>query len=200
PWRASREVVPVLVTLRQAAWEDCWVAATFLRARSIRIGREIAPYGLVAKGQSWYVVWVGRSGDVRVDNAAAVIGASLLDETFDRPPEFDLTRFWTRWAASHEASRSSFGVRLRAHHGVLSMLETDSRRPIEPIDAVDGVPSPPWVEVVVEFDDFEQARASLLAYGGAVDVIEPQALRLSILDYAARILEAGRGAIGPEAE
>ena len=43
--------------------------------------------------------------------------------------------------------------------------------------------------VGIAFDDFEQARALLLAYGGAVEVLEPLALRLSIADYAEQIAQ-----------
>jgi predicted DNA-binding transcriptional regulator YafY len=43
--------------------------------------------------------------------------------------------------------------------------------------------------VGIAFDDFEQARALLLACGGAVEVLEPLALRLSIADYAEQIAQ-----------
>lgn len=41
----------------------------------------------------------------------------------------------------------------------------------------------------MEFDHFEHARTSLLGYGNAVKVIEPDALRLSIADFAQQIVE-----------
>ena len=193
PWRASRAVVPTLATLRQAVWEDRRVVVTFLRARLMRIEREIAPYGLVAKGKSWYVVWAGEGGKVRVDNVTAVTDAVLLDSTFARPAEFDLAGFWTAWSASHEANRPVFEVCLRVLPEVLPLLERDARRPIDLVqpsqqDAV----SPPWVEVIVAFGDFEKARGALLACGGAAEVIEPEALRLSVEDYARQTLRAYR--------
>jgi predicted DNA-binding transcriptional regulator YafY len=43
------------------------------------------------------------------------------------------------------------------------------------------------IEVEMTFDHFEHARSALLAFGGAVEVIEPEALRLSIADFARRI-------------
>jgi len=45
-----------------------------------------------------------------------------------------------------------------------------------------------FIDVEMAFDSFEHARAALLAYGGAVEVIEPDALRLSIADFARRIV------------
>ena len=188
PWRSSRESIPTLATLRQAVWEDRWVAAVFLRAKLIQVEHEIAPYGLVAKGKSWYVVWSGRNGDVRVDNAASVIGAVLIDESFRRAPAFDLARFWTSWAASHEASRPVLEVHLRVRADVVGSLKRTIRPPIEPIESANSSASRPWVKLIAGFDDFEQARALLLAYGGAVEVIEPESLRLSVEDYARQTL------------
>ena len=197
PWRASRMAIPTLAVLRQAAWEDRRALATFLRARRVRIEREIAPYGLVAKGKSWYVVWAGEDGKVRVDNATSVTDAVLLDSTFTRPAEFDLPGFWTAWSASYEASRSVFEVCLRASPTVLPLLERDARRPIEPVRPGDGAD---WVEAIVAFDSFEQARGALLACGGAAEVIEPEALRLSVEDYARQTFRVYRSQDMPMAE
>jgi predicted DNA-binding transcriptional regulator YafY len=187
PWRASRERIPTLSTLRQAVWEDRWVRATFLRVRQIPIEHEIAPYALVAKGRAWYVVWRRRDGELRVDRASDVIEAKLMDETFDRPPGFDLAGFWTAWAAAYETSRWFFPVTLRTTAEALPSLERDLGRRIRRTgDAEQGSMS---IEVEMTFDHFEHARAALLAYGGAVEVIEPDALRLSIADFGRRIVE-----------
>ena len=37
------------------------------------------------------------------------------------------------------------------------------------------------------FESLEAARARLLSFGGGVEVLEPQALRCSIADFAAQI-------------
>jgi len=80
PWHASRELVPTLSTLRQAVWEDRWLRAMLLRARQIPVEHEIAPYGLVAKGRVWYVIWRRRNGELRVDRASDVIEARLMED------------------------------------------------------------------------------------------------------------------------
>jgi hypothetical protein len=45
------------------------------------------------------------------------------------------------------------------------------------------------MEVEMQVDHFEHARAALLACGGAVEVVKPDALRLPIADFAQRIVE-----------
>jgi len=184
-WSASHVSLPALSTFRQAVWEDRWVRATFLRARLVPIEREIAPHGLVAKGSAWYVVWKGREGELRVDRVAAAIETELLDEQFERPAGFDLEEFWTTWAAAYEASRPFFQAVVGVRSDVLSQLEHDLGRRIERARTSEIGSS--WAEVSMTFDDFEQARALLLAFGGAVEVLEPSALRLSIADYGLQI-------------
>lgn len=44
-----------------------------------------------------------------------------------------------------------------------------------------------WSHVELFFASFEEARSKLLSFGGAVKVIEPLALKCSILDYAEQI-------------
>jgi len=187
PWHASREVIPTLSTLRQAVWEDRWVRATLLRVRQIPVEHEIAPYALVAKGRAWYVAWRRRNGELRVDLASDVIGAELMDETFSRPRGFDPAEFWTKWAAAYEASRWFFPVTLRAMAEVLPHIERNFGRHIR--RTAHAEQGSMYTEVEMGFDHFEHARAALLAYGGAVEVIEPDALRLSIADFARRIVE-----------
>ena len=186
PWHASRESVPALTTLRQGGWEDRWVRATFLRMRAIPIEHDIAPIGLVAKGRTWYVVWQKR-GDERlvVDRASDIIEAELLEESFERAPGFDLAAFWTAWASEYEANRWFFPVTLLAEPDAVPELRRDLGRHVLQTGATE--PDTGRIEVQMTFDHFEHARASLLAYGGAVEVLEPDALRFSIADFAQRI-------------
>jgi len=187
PWHASREAVPTLSILRQAVWEDRWLRATLLRVRQIPIEHEIAPYGLVAKERVWYVVWRRRDGELRVDRASDVVEAELLEDTFDRPPGFDLGEFWTTWATEYEENRWFFTVTVRVMTEALAELAGALGRYIR--RTADSEQGSTVIDVEMAFDGFEHARAALLAYGGAVEVIEPDALRLSIADFAQRIVE-----------
>lgn len=45
-----------------------------------------------------------------------------------------------------------------------------------------------WAVIDVAFPRFEEARLRLLALGGAVEVIHPQALRASMADFAEQIM------------
>ncbi len=186
PWHASHQAIPTLAALRQAVWGDRWVRGTLLRVRQIPIDHEMAPYGLVAKGRTWYVVWRRRDGRLSVDRASDVVSAELTDETFERPSDFDLAEFWTEWASAYEASRWPYSVRIRLARENLPRLERDLGRHIEGTDDIESKSS--RVEIRMTFDYLDQARTALLPYGGAVEVVEPDALRLSIADFAKQVV------------
>jgi len=187
PWRPSVEAIPTLSALRRAVWEDRWVRATLIRVRRIRIEHEMAPYSLVAKGRVWYVVWQGSDCRIRVDRASDVVEAELTDRTFNRPAGFDLETFWTQWTAEYEAGLWFFEVRARVRQDVLPEIEHDLDRHIQHTDA--SLEDKKWVLVELAFDHFEHARATLLAFGGAVEVLQPEALRQSIAAYAQSIVD-----------
>jgi len=187
PWHATHESVPSLTTLRQAVWEDRWVHARCLRVQQIPIEHEMAPFGLVAKGRAWYVVWQRRDGRLHVDRASDILEPRLLEETFVRPSGFDLEAFWTTWAADVESNRWFFPVTLRVSRDALPELERTLGRRIQRSGDVDSGSA--RIEVRMSFDRFEHARASLLACGNAVEVLAPDALRLSIADFARKIAQ-----------
>ena len=53
---------------------------------------------------------------------------------------------------------------------------------------VESCPGGIWRRIIVKFDYLEKARRELLPFGGAVVVLEPFALRMSMADYARQIL------------
>jgi len=189
-WDTSREVLPILPALRRAVWESRWVRVTFLRARQIPIEREIAPHGLVAKGTAWYVVWRSRDETMRVDRVASALAATILDEGFDRKEGFDLESFWTTWAQAFGESRAYLSVKARASTDAVAQLEHSLGQHINQVSEKDADEG--FREISLSFGTFAQARGLLLAYGNAVEVLEPMALRLSIADFAEQTVKLYR--------
>jgi predicted DNA-binding transcriptional regulator YafY len=124
-----------------------------------------------------------------VYRAADVIEARLLDETFTRCADFDLVEFWQKWCDGVEQNRPRYEVTLRlaphfvpqAHHylGEVVRALIEQTAPDE-----QG-----RVQIVVAFESLEEARARCLSLGHAVEVLAPEALRLSVIDHAEQILK-----------
>lgn len=143
---------------------------------------DAAPYGLVLCGDAWLLVCEtnGRMRDIAVGE---LIGLDVLNETFTRPPNFDLKAIWAK--LSEEASpRPSYTVTLRAApHLRRASLEKLGLSYAELETEPDG-----WRRVQITFDHELNALKAVLGLGGGVEVVVPEALRLTVQDYAMQIL------------
>jgi predicted DNA-binding transcriptional regulator YafY len=187
----TEEVAPCLPLIYRAAWDDRAVAITrrvrFASFVEAQIEQVIAPYGLVAKAGVWHII-AACNDRLQVYRAADVIEAHVLNETFARDAAFDLAEFWQQWCDNVERDRPRYNVTLRlAPHFV----------PIAPHYLGDQVcaaiaPATPdeqgRLTIEVVFESLEDARARCLSLGYAVEVLHPEALRVSIIDYAQQIL------------
>ena len=185
-WFQSAEPSLVLQTLYQAVWHDHRVRLTLHVGPPVDgpVTCEVAPYGLVAKASLWHLV-CDRDGHLRVYATSEMLAAQELPAAFDRPDDFDLARFWTAWCADVERGRPSFTTQVRVAPDLWPKLTwylgRDAAVPVAPC----GDPGPgEWPRVQMTFGSFEEARARLLGLGGAVEVVEPLALRLSLADFA----------------
>jgi predicted DNA-binding transcriptional regulator YafY len=178
-WNRSSESVPHLPALQDAVWRD----------RRLRIlygdpcpsERVLDPLGLVAKGSVWYLV-ARIDGDIRSYRVGRVKEATILDETFVRPADFDLEAFWKSSSEQFKGRLPRYEVVIRTREIV--WLKTMIR--YGGIDAIDG-------DVVrLHFDAPEVAKAMLLGLGDQVEVIEPADLRESIVEAARSIVNRNR--------
>ena len=151
----------------------------------------VAPYGIVAKAGVWYLVY-SRVNVVRVRRVSHLIDVGQTDETFARPDNFDLELFWRRWCRDYEENRPHYPVLLRvAPHFMTELTRSfDNRIHIIPKRSID-LPAPMqegWETVEIVFESLQAARASILGYGAAVEILAPLPLRLSVRDFAEQIV------------
>jgi predicted DNA-binding transcriptional regulator YafY len=189
-WFQETDAVPHLPVIYRAVWDDRLAAIT-LRVRfaafvESHLEQVIAPYGLVAKAGVWHII-AAREDQLRVYRAADVIAARLLDETFTRYADFDLAEFWQGWCEGAERERPRYTVTLRlAPHFVPIAQHYLGGEVRTPIDHT-APDEQGRVTIRVVFESLEDARARCLSLGYAVEVLEPEALRKSIIDYAEQI-------------
>jgi predicted DNA-binding transcriptional regulator YafY len=187
-WFQSEQEVPSLHVIQQALWQDrrlrMKVRWEFFNTEFEQIAE---PYGLVAKANVWYLVY-GRGGSAQVRRVSQIVGAEMLPESFTRPAGFDLQKFWENWCRDYE-SQPGFRARVRVSPQAIPFLgklagERLHRHPAqeEPPDA-EG-----WVTLELPFESFTAARTRLLGLGRAVEVLEPEALRKSLIDFAEQIV------------
>ncbi|MEU5867153.1 WYL domain-containing protein [Nonomuraea sp. NPDC047529] len=101
-WGEHRRTRPALVNLLEDA---------VVRRRAVRLtysGRErvVAPYGLVDKDDTWYLI-AGTPDGQRTFRVDRVTDAEVTEEPADRPANFDLAAAWDDVVTAMEARRAT---------------------------------------------------------------------------------------------
>ena len=187
-WFQADEPVPHLRMIHEAVWNDRQLHLTRLVPYAPLPGTQVEsvvePYGLVAKANVWYLVcrldehWA-------VHRVSHILEARLLEASFARQPEFDLAAFWRDWCATYERMRAMYPVTLRVAPELMRHLPHyfgDRVRELSP--SAGATDERGWTLLTLTFESLEEARRRILPAGGAVEVLEPLALRLSVADFA----------------
>ena len=169
-WFRAEDRVPHLPALSAAVWRGCRVRLRYREGRRV-VQRTIDPLGLVLKGGAWYLV-AHRSAGMRVYRVSRVASVKPLEDSFERPSEFELAAFWEEWSRNFEQTLPRVEVTVRVDEAVRRFL------PGEPRIEADG-------RTVVAFQHLGDAYRELLRFGSQVEVLEPAELR-------ERVAETGR--------
>jgi predicted DNA-binding transcriptional regulator YafY len=144
--------------------------------------KTLDPYGLVLKGGRWYLIAAsarknGRTSTYRVDH---ILGIEPLDETFTRPTDFDLAKYWTESVSTfRERMRSETAVIRLTAGGLDRYRHLTKDQNISVGDAVDG-----WFTATVAVEDVEQAHGLMLQLGTDAEALEPPELRSRMVSTA----------------
>jgi len=183
-WFHAKEGVPWLGDIAQAVWTQRRVDIVYGQTHEVR--RRIDPLGLVLKAGTWYVVARHRS-TVRTYRVGRVVRATMRDESFERPPRFDLAAWWRASSSDFDRAilRASVTLRLsprgcRALPGVLP-----SEAVPEALAAASAPDAQGWVVVDVPVESETIAQHQLLALGAEVEVLAPKSVRLAVAEIAA---------------
>ncbi len=194
-WFDAPEPAPLLPLVAGALWRQ-----RRLRLRSRGREQEVDPLGLVAKGPAWYLVAATARGP-RSFRVGRLEAAEELAEAAVRPQQFELAAHWRAATAAFEASLPLERIRVRVEPTALAALRrlVDARRR----DALprDGEQAAGMEEVVTLADGrleldawFERLdhAESLLALGGACEVVAPAELRARMAEQARALAERYR--------
>ncbi|MBN2393065.1 MAG: WYL domain-containing protein [Anaerolineae bacterium] len=191
-WEHDGSPTPHLHIIHQAVWQDRRVTVKYRPLFSVELEQTIDPYGLVVKAGEWYLVFAYRDR-IRVWRVSEFMDVRLTEESFTRPSDFALEAFWKAWCVERAERHQQFYVRARIAPEARAWLafylgsrSQDALAHAGPPDA-EG-----WFILDLTFDTLETARARLLPLGGAVEVLEPDTLRLSLADFAEQTLRVYR--------
>ena len=178
-WWETGEDLSMLSVVQDAVARERQLAFDYIRADGQRSARTVDPLGLVAKGQSWYLIARGATG-MRTFRVSRMAGATVLATGFDRPAKFDLAAHWARSTAELEGRRRRFSVVLALAADAARMLMTRCRTtPLDDQKASRTLPDG-WVTLQADFDDEVFARFVVLGLGSRARAIAPDEFCRSI--------------------
>ncbi|MBN1487063.1 MAG: YafY family transcriptional regulator [Anaerolineae bacterium] len=187
-WFQKDEAAPHLQTIQQALWQNRQLRIIYRLQFGTQVERLVSPYGLVAKTNVWYLV-AARDTYLRVYRISRVLQAQLLSSSFEYPDDFDLSTFWKQWCADFERSRSHYTALVRVSPELMADFGYYFG---DNAPAILASATPPdaggWVTLTLPFEGFQEARSRILGLGRAIEVLEPQALRLSVADFARQVV------------
>ena len=191
-WFKEDEELPALATIAQAVWEGHRIQMRYDR-RPEPVERTVEPFGLVLKAGIWYLV-ARREGSLRTYRVSRILEATELEETFERPTDFDLSAYWGSSTEIFESSLRQVEVRLRVRVDAL-----DTLRYAIGSGRLEGLPEPlpddrrAWLEVTLLTESLDVAAEDLLRVGSRLEVLRPVELRERIERTAAEMLATYAG-------
>ena len=196
-WFQANEAVPHLATLAAAVWESRGVQLTYERGDAV-VDRAIRPLGLVLKGGIWYVIGLS-DGQIRTYRASRVRDATLLDDRFDRPEDFDLATYWGESSAAYERDAQRVTVEFRIAEHRLGRLESVfGRTTVEAAERLDEPDPDGWTRLRMTLSWPDEVPGQLLSVGSSLEVLGPADIRERVIAMAGRVVERYRGGEPPE--
>jgi predicted DNA-binding transcriptional regulator YafY len=182
-WYGDDHRLPHLKVIHRAVWEDRRLLIAYRPRFGTLVERQVDPYGLVAKSNLWYLI-AAKEENVRVYPITDILRADLCRESFERPAAFELETFWAGWSAVVEQARPFYTVILRVKPELARWFGDELQERAEQAGAADP---DGWIRLTLTFESFEAAREKILGFGRAVEVLEPEPLRKSVIDFAQQI-------------
>ncbi|MEJ2867184.1 WYL domain-containing protein [Actinomycetospora sp. OC33-EN08] len=198
-WRRAPEDLPALPALDAALVADERVRLHYATGDAeVATWRTVDPYGLVSKAGTWYLVAAHR-GRPKMYRVSRVRDVERTGTPARRPDDRDLAEVWGELRDRLQEPTDEVEVRLLVDPAWAPTLR---RVPL-------AVLAGPWRQegaapdgrelLVAPFRSVIAARAGLLGYGEAVEVLEPAALRAEIAAAAARVVAMYAGFPSAEA-
>ena len=188
-WQRRGSASPHLRVVQEAIWADRKLQISYHPPFTDTLTQLVAPYGLVAKAGDWYLVCARENGALDVQQVSKLTDVHLSQETFVRDSNFDLVAFWGIWCRDYENLQRIYTVLARVAPNMISELPryfgNSIHKEIAQADPPDGTG---WLQLELAFESFEQARERILILGSGIEVLAPEALKLSVMDYAEQIL------------
>lgn len=185
-WYREQEPVPQLGLVAQAVWQERQLRVRY-ESWTRTTARTVGPLGLVLKAGTWYLVALldGRPSTLRVSNIHA---AELQGDAVRRPRAFDLARYWSESIRRFECELyTGQATVLATPAGLKALAHLSSAVAKAVADAPASRRQDARVRLRVPIESITHATEQMLRLAPEVQVVEPAALRDSIIERIGHI-------------
>lgn len=187
-WYSRGDNVAFLPALASAVWRETRIRIRYDSWKDVVV-RELEPLGLVLKGGTWYLVAAAK-GQARTYRVSNILHLETLDQSFQRPPHFDLGRFWTAAAKTFEAGLLRERAIVKLSPAGRKFLREVSPVAAEAVDMAHRRCKPAgWVKAEIPIENVEHATRQLLRLGADIEVVSPATLRATLAREASRVAD-----------
>jgi predicted DNA-binding transcriptional regulator YafY len=179
-WYREAEPLPHLPTVAAAVWNERQLRIRY-ESWKTTARRTVSPLGLVLKAGAWYLVAAidDQARTYRISNVSEV---QTLEARSRRPGKFELARYWSESIERFERDLyTGRAVVLATPAGLKSLRGLSSAVARAVADAHPPRRSDGRVRVSIPIESIEHATGLLLRLSPQVEVIEPAALRQSLV-------------------
>ncbi|MCU0499731.1 MAG: WYL domain-containing protein [Anaerolineae bacterium] len=184
-WFQLVEPIRFFPLLQQAVWQDRLVEVCYQPVLGSAWTRVLEPYGLVAKANIWYLIGKKQGGDsMRSYRVVRFEGVTLLPDTFERDPQFDLAAYWRDAREQfHQLAAGSprYEVVLLVPQAFYWYFPGYLEGAYTRISGPDHEGS---VTLRVTFESEQEGQRRVLGMGANVRIIAPDSLRAFVIDSA----------------
>ena len=184
-WRGAGESIASLPALLDALWRERQVRFLYAREGCEPAERLGDPLGLVAKGNTWYLV-ARIEGEPRTYRVSRMSGAAVLDVAASPPGAFDLAEYWQRSAAEFREQLPRYYATFLAQPSVMRRVRYRGWR------LESEIPEGDRLRVRLRFDIEDEAIEFALGLGASVEAVDPPELRGKVAAAAEALLSLYR--------
>ncbi|NLF50506.1 MAG: WYL domain-containing protein, partial [Leptolinea sp.] len=157
--------------------------ATYEKYNGETTEKVLAPYSLICKSSLWYVL-AERENELRTYRVNRFHSIHILDRSFSRRVDFDLSEYWQSHLKSFEEEFSDHNYIFRIHPDLIATLK--SLFPGRWMMTGQG-DERGWLTISLNLDSDLMAKMLVFGLAGSVEILEPAGLIEEVLNQARKL-------------
>ncbi|AND39639.1 helix-turn-helix transcriptional regulator [Cytobacillus oceanisediminis] len=184
-WRQTPREMKSFGIVQQAVWEEKKLQIQYEKAGKQTSDRIVDPLGLVAKGNTWYLI-AASDEKIKSYRVSRILDAELINENFSRPNDFDLSGYWQESKQKFISSLPRFEVEVEMSPSIIQRINFTGR--FVQVMHMDSPKDDGWISASLCFDTEQEAREYILGFGDQIKIVSPVSLRKSVGEMAESVV------------